>query len=197
MPFQYLDVGSAAEWQAFARTLEQRGEGVDVLVNAAGVQGELGRSTLAECSMANWDHVLGVNLSGTFLACQSILPLMRDHGSIVNIASIASYYPTAYNVAYGASKGGVAQLSKTVAAVAAPRVRCNSVHPGVIATPMVERILTTSGDSSDTDFVHRIPLGRQGTAEEVAEVVAFLVSDAARYVTGAEITVDGGSRLVR
>ena len=197
MAFEHVDVSSTMDWKRFVRVLGQSFGAVDVLVNAAGIQGDLKRSGLADCSLDNWNHVIGVNLSGTFLACQSLLPVMRERGAIVNIASIASYYPTSYNVAYGASKGGVAQLSKTIAALGAPRVRCNSVHPGVIATPMVDQILKTAGESSDTDFVRRVPLGRYGTSAEVAEVVVFLASDAASYVTGAEITVDGGTRLVR
>jgi NAD(P)-dependent dehydrogenase (short-subunit alcohol dehydrogenase family) len=198
--FVQLDVSDAVGWRETVDEIVSDFGHIDVLVNAAGIQGDVAHATLAECSLENWQRVIAVNLTGAFLGCQAVLPVMGDGGSIVNIASLAAYYPTEYNVAYGASKGGLTQLTKTVAAAGAPRVRCNSVHPGVVSTPMIHQILaatTESARSPDTSFIDRVPLRRHGSPEEVAAVVSFLASEDAGFVTGAEYVVDGGSRIVR
>lgn len=151
--FSRLDVTDAGAWRRVVSEVAGRHGRLDVLVNAAGIQGEVGHATLAECTKENWERVLSVNLTGAFLGCQAALPAMSDGGAIVNVSSLASFYPTEYNVAYGVSKGGLTQLTKTVAAAAAPRVRCNSVHPGVIATPMIDQILEATAAAPDRKSV--------------------------------------------
>jgi len=197
-----LDVTSPDDWQQIV-AVARHGRQVDVLVNAAGVQGDLGRADLVDGQLDHWHDVLAVNLTGTYLGCRTVLPAMSPGAAIVNVSSIAAFYPTAYNPAYGVSKAGVTQLTKTVAAIGAERggIRCNSVHPGFVDTAMTAAITSSMAEGApadpNADFVERIPLGRPGAATEIAELIAFLASKAASYITGAELTIDGGSRLVR
>lgn len=204
-----LDVTDPAAWTALVDTVMDRHGRVDVLVNAAGIQGDLTRSTLENATLDQWRAVLSVNLDGTFLGCQAVMPVMKagGGGSIVNVSSLGAYYPTTYNVAYGASKGAVRQLTKTVAEVGSrgpAKVRCNSVHPGIIHTEMIDEIRAglTGQRASDptapaTSHGDRIPLERPGTPQEAAAVIAFLASTDSSYVTGSEFVVDGGSHLNR
>ncbi len=127
-------------------------------------------------------------------------------GAIINVASIGAYYPTVQSVAYGASKGAVTQLTKSVALCGSEggaRVRCNSVHPGMIATRMLDDITSQLQQRSDasSDFARqsaaRLPLGAPGQPEDVARLICFLASADAGYITGSEFSVDGGWRLLR
>ncbi|MGW4339444.1 SDR family NAD(P)-dependent oxidoreductase [Rhodococcus koreensis] len=203
------DVADPESWRRLVEQTMDRHGRVDVLVNSAGIQGDLSRSSFEQTTLEHWRTVMAVNLEGTFLGCQAIMPAMKtgDGGSIVNISSLGSYYPTTYNPAYGASKAAITQLTKTVAAVGAaddPKVRCNSVHPGVIETAMTLNLRNAMGGGKPQEngvpkasIASRIPLGRTAQAEEIASVVAFLAADDSSFVTGSEYLVDGGSRLVR
>lgn len=201
------DVSSETSWNSVVDSIVHKHGAIDALVNAAGIQGDVERGSLELTTLDAWHKVLGVNLDGTFLGCKTVMPVMKANGggSIVNVSSLAAFYPTTYSVAYGASKGAVAQLTKTVAAVGSDgevKVRCNSVHPGIIATRMIDAIGAglkedDSRAAAAAQYFARIPLGRAGSPDEAASVIAFLASDEASYITGSEYVVDGGSRLQR
>ena len=178
------DVTDEAGWAAVVDLAVDSFGGVDVLVNNAGVHHV---RPIEEETVEGFERVLAVNLIGTFLGIRTVTPAMRARGggSIVNVSSLAGLQGLPGHGAYGASKWGVRGLTKTAAVELGPSgIRVNAVHPGPIDTPMLPA--GSSGRMAD------LPLGRVGTAEEVAEVVAFLASDAASYVTGAEVSVDGG-----
>jgi 3(or 17)beta-hydroxysteroid dehydrogenase len=189
--FVRLDVTSETDWaQAVALTVERFGR-LDVLVNNAGI-GAAGRveDTTAEA----WDRVMDVNAKGVFLGTKAAIAAMRraGSGSIVNIASqLGLVGMDDSSPQYTASKGAVRLLTKTTALqYAREGIRCNSVHPGPIITPMTE------GRRADPvvyqRMLSRIPMGRYGEAEEVAYAVLYLASDESTYVTGSELVIDGG-----
>lgn len=149
---------------------------------------------LHEYTDKEWRLVLGVNLDGTFHTVRAAIPLLRESGgNIVTVASLNASRPLQGEAPYSAAKAGVVNLTRTVALEYAPAIRANCVSPGLIATAL------TSVITDDADFTAvaeaGTPLRRIGTAQEVAEVIAFLCSDAARYVTGQELVVDGGAGL--
>ena len=163
---------------------------VDILANNAGIA----RFTnFIDISPDEWDQMMSVNLKGMFLVSKAIARMMikQKSGSIINMASTNSFMGEAKLAHYNASKGGVLQLTKTMAIELAPhRIRVNAVSPGMIATD-----LALKGGMSEQEIekiVQAIPLGRRGTMEEAANVFAFLASDEASYITGTSIVVDGG-----
>jgi 3(or 17)beta-hydroxysteroid dehydrogenase len=206
--FFHLDVASEANWKDVVAAVVAKHGTVDILVNAAGIEGDLAHGTPESTPFAEWRRVMSINLDGTFLGCREVLPVMKraGRGSIINISSMASYLATAHTTAYGASKAGVMQLTKSVAyhgTAEGNRIRCNSVHPGIIATRMIDSINAQIARSSNRSveevsqaIVSRIPFGEAGRPEEVADLILFLASDESRYVTGSEFPVDGGYRLM-
>jgi NAD(P)-dependent dehydrogenase (short-subunit alcohol dehydrogenase family) len=163
--------------------------GVDILVNAAGI----GSTTNApDTPLSVWEDVFAVNARGTFLCCKHAIPGMqsRRRGSIVNIASVAGLVGFRNRAAYCASKGAVVALTRALAVDhVADNIRVNAVCPGTVDTPWVHRLVEQAGESLDA-LRARQPMGRLGTAEEIADAVVYLAT--AEFVTGTIFTIDGG-----
>lgn len=197
-----LDVRDEVHWQrAMATILDEAGR-LDVLVNNAGITGfEDGAAQDPEhATLDAWRAVMATNLDGVFLGCRHAIRVMRaggGSGAIINLSSRSGQVGIAGAAAYAASKAGVRNHSKTVALYCAEQglaIRCNSLHPGAILTPMWDSVL---GDGPEREanlaaFVHDTPLRRFGRPEEVAAVAVMLASDECPYMTGAELTIDGG-----
>lgn len=194
--FRALDVTDPAAWTSVIDdTVGVFGQ-LDILVNSAGigVMNDIEHVTLAE-----WRLVHAVNTEGTFLGCQAALRVMKTSGggSIINISSVAGIVADADLTAYCASKAGVRLLTKSVALHAARSnygIRCNSVHPAFIDTPMVGAMIDAAADRGLTrsKLERAIPLGRIGEPDDIAHLVVYLASDESKFVTGAELVVDGG-----
>lgn len=166
--------------------------GLTDLVNNAGVGAA---KPLISYTDKEWALLIGVNLTGTFHGIRAAAPIMVEagRGSIVNNASLTGVRPTRGEGPYSAAKAGVLNLTQTAALELAPAVRVNAVAPGMVHTPLTD--IVVANDEWRTAAELGTPAGRVGTALEVAEVIAFLASDAASYVTGQTIVVDGGSVL--
>lgn len=189
--YVHLNVTREQDWQHAVQLAESQYGKLDILVNNAGIAIH---GTIEETTEDDWDHLMGINMKGVFLGTKYALPAMRraGRGSIINISSGAGIAPApGTSAAYAASKGGVRLFTKATAVQhAKDNIRCNSVHPGPIDTPMV-RGPQTDPDRVET-LIGRVPLGRLGTAEEVAYGVLYLASDEASFVTGSELVIDGG-----
>ena len=186
------DVTNAAHVEALvAKTVETYGR-LDCAFNNAGVTGDIART--AECTEENWDRTMSVNLKGVWLAMKyEILQMLKQGGGvIVNNASVAGLVGMRGGPAYSASKGGVVQLTRTAALEYAKLgIRINAVCPGFVSTPMTED--HTSANPDLEAWMKKVqPMGRLGTPEEVAEAVVWLCSDAASFVTGHPLVLDGG-----
>lgn len=199
-PFVKLDVASEADWTAVA----SRFTSLDIVVNNAGITGLEGVSPPPphdpeHASLGDWRAVHAVNLDGTFLGCRTAIRTMRGHGtgSIINIASRSGLVGIPAAAAYASSKAAIRNHTKTVALYCAAQslaIRCNAIFPAAIMTPMWDPML---GDGPERDaraaaLVADTPLRRFGDPVEVAALAVLLASDEATYMTGAELTIDGG-----
>jgi 3alpha(or 20beta)-hydroxysteroid dehydrogenase len=187
------DVRSEESWRdAVARTLDRFGA-LDVLVNNAA---EGGRGSLDSLTLADWNALIETNATSVFLGVKACLPALRarKNASVINISSSLSGLGASFDPAYGASKGAVRAMSRSMALyLARDGIRLNTIYPGNIRTAMFDRLW--EGVFDESEIAAPIPLGRVGTPEDIAPVVVFLASDAARYMVGAEIIVDGGEHL--
>jgi NAD(P)-dependent dehydrogenase (short-subunit alcohol dehydrogenase family) len=190
--FLNIDVSVADQVQTMVnKTVEIYGR-LDCAFNNAGIEGRM--ADIVECTEENFDRTIAINLKAVWLCLKYEIPQMlkQRSGTIVNTASIAGLVGFAGLSAYNASKGGVVQLTRTAALeVATKGIRVNCVCPGVIRTPMVERMIDTN-PSFETHVMEGEPFGRMGNPEEIAEVVVWLCSDKASFVTGHPMVVDGG-----
>jgi 3(or 17)beta-hydroxysteroid dehydrogenase len=190
-----LDVTSEADWLRVVAAIEASAGRLDGLVNAAGI---VAVGSVEDTDFATWRRVMAVNLDGTFLGCKYAMPLLRRNGgSIVNLSSVSGLVGGHNLAAYNASKGGVRLLTKSVALHGArrkPPVRANSVHPAFIEGPLVDGLIAQVRDpaSARERMAAMVPLGRFGTPAEVAALCVYLLSDESGFVTGAELTLDGG-----
>jgi NAD(P)-dependent dehydrogenase (short-subunit alcohol dehydrogenase family) len=194
------DLTKADEITAMIESAASFGGGLDTLINNAGVidttfLNPAGFDTLDE---ATWDMVMNVNLKAVWLATRAAAPHLRASGrgpSIVNSASVAGVHGTVSAIAYGASKAGVIQLTKSCAVALGPDIRVNAYLPGSIDTPMAQGHLASGADRAKTEqrMTGTQVIPRFGTSEEVAQVACFLASDAASFVTGGIYPVDGGT----
>jgi len=191
-----LDVSSSDEWtNVIEETVKKYGK-IDILVNNAAIQ--VGKS-VKEATLAEWNRVMTINATGTFLGMQTVIPKMQENGkgSIINMSSIGALVGGAYDgydVAYSASKGAVRSMTKHAAQVLAKdNIRVNSVHPGVINTPMVESSLKNNPELRKTIEVNYPLPPHLGDPKDLAYMVLFLASDESKFATGSEFVVDGGA----
>jgi NAD(P)-dependent dehydrogenase (short-subunit alcohol dehydrogenase family) len=193
--FVHQDVASEADWEAAVAAAREAFGALHILVNNAGVAG--GPSPIIGHSLAEWRRILSVNLDGVFLGMRACAPAIAESGggSVINLSSILGKVGLPEASAYCASKGGVLMLTKAAALEWAPLgIRVNSLHPGFIDTPMVANsvMLSADGNAKKALLVAAHPLGRFGVPREIADAVLFLASDESRFMTGAELVVDGG-----
>ena len=190
--FVKCDVSKATEIKTLHQTILQKLGRLDVAFNNAGIEGENGNTD--QCSEANWDHVLEVNLKSVYLCLHEQIPIMEKQGggAIVNCSSVAGLMGFTALPAYVASKHGVVGLTRAAALENAQKnIRVNAVCPGVIRTQMVERVI--HGDANlEKAYTAMEPIGRMGRPEEIAAAVLWLCSEGAEFVTGIALPVDGG-----
>jgi NAD(P)-dependent dehydrogenase (short-subunit alcohol dehydrogenase family) len=190
--FVRADVSLAADVQAMVAATVQRFGRLDCAHNNAGVLGAGG--AFIDISEAQWDRIIDINLKGVFLCLQQEIRHMLEHGggAIVNTASVAGLRPAADDPPYSASKYGVVSLTQTAArSYSARGIRINAVCPGFVDTPMIAGMFET--DAAKDTFMQRMhPIGRGSRPEEIAAAVVWLCSDAASFITGVVLPVDGG-----
>lgn len=202
-----LDVREEDDWRTVMEMIPRAKDlgGLDVLVNNAGITGfdpPMGPHDPEHASLEAWRAVHATNLDGVFLGCRNAIRMMKPPegrgGSIINMSSRSGQVGISGAAAYASSKAGVRNHTKSVALWCAERgynIRCNSIHPGAILTPMWEPLLgATEAEraAAIAAFSAEVPLGRMGTAEDVAWMALYLAADESAYVTGAEFVIDGG-----
>ena len=194
-----LDVTDEASWKAAAAHAEAALGGLHILVNNAGI---CVPGSVEDVDLAAWRHTHAINLDGVFLGCRTLLPLMartaeRDSGgAILNISSVSAMVAAGNFASYNSSKAAVRHLSKSVALHCARKgyaVRCNSIHPTFVDTPLIDGLAAHADhDTIIAKLARQIPVGRIGDTDDIAWASVYLCSDEAKFVTGAELVIDGG-----
>ncbi|MEX2127431.1 MAG: SDR family oxidoreductase [Xanthobacteraceae bacterium] len=184
----HLDVARSEDWAGAVQSIEKSHGNLDVLVNNAAINSS---ANVLDCSLAEWNSVIAVNQTGTFLGMKHAVPLMRrgGKGSIINISSVLGTLGTEFGIAYAASKGAVHLLTRAAAVMLAPEIRVNSITPAITATDMG----TSIGAERLKERVATYPMGRAAEPIEVSQGVLFLASDESSFVTGADYRIDGGA----
>ncbi len=200
--YEHLDVANEKNWISLFAKIESRWTKLDVVVNNAGITGQqlgLGPTDPENMSLEAWDHVHSINSDGVFLGCKYAIKAMKKNkvGSIINVSSRSGLVGMPGSSAYASSKASVRNHTKSVALYCAEKgyqIRCNSVHPAAILTPLWEPFLGSGSDreSNLKKMASQIPLKRLGTPEEVARTIVFLASDECLFMTGSELIIDGG-----
>ena len=205
--FLQQDVTDEKQWESIIKQVEEKYGALHILVNNAGIEGPMDQSTPENTRLSDWQRIHQVNVEGVFLGCRTAIPVMRrtGGGSIINLSSTAALVPTPTYTAYGASKAAVRHLTKSVAMHCAKdgsKIRCNSVHPGLILTPMLTRILEQEAKERRITLQERIdefkgliPQGEFQEPQDVASAVLYLASDESRHITGTKVVVDGGGTM--
>jgi 3(or 17)beta-hydroxysteroid dehydrogenase len=204
LEFFEQDVCEEATWAQVIRKAEERFSRIDILVNNAGIIGPKDAFSPEDSRLSDWKRVFSINVEGVFLGCRAAISSMRKTGggTIINISSVAGLLATPYATAYGASKAAVRQLTKSVAQYCAQErlnIRCNSVHPGNVRTPLWDKAALELAHVRGVSFEEIVaegqsiaPMGEFMLPADIAAAVAFLASDDARYITGCKMIVDGG-----
>jgi len=194
--FLKLDITLEEDWISVLRETVKRFQSLDILVNSAGM---VLIADVEQISLEDWRQVHAVNLDGTFLGCKHGVRVMKEFGagSIINLSSVSGLIGGFNLAAYNSSKGAVRMLSKSVALHCARSgygIRCNSIHPTFIETPMLESMIQDAPDPEKArqTLIRQVPLRRIGTTDDVAKMIVYLASDESTFVTGTEMVIDGG-----
>jgi len=192
--FVPLNVSIESEWLAALDVCDR----IDVLVNNAGITTH---GSIEDLTLEVFRHEFAVDVDGVFLGCKHVIPKMKEHGgSVINMSSMCGVRAHADLAAYNAAKAAVTHLTKSVALHYAAKgygIRCNSVHPGAIHTPILDKVMAQvdDGQALYDSWVATHPVGRLGRPDEISAIVLYLASDESAFATGAEFRVDGGSSL--
>ena len=189
--FYWIDLTSENDWKNVISMVKENEGRIDVLVNNAGINI---RKPIEEMSIEEWSKMMLVNTGSTFLGCKTVIPIMKEQkgGAIINTSSVCGLIGHKYTPeAYTAAKGAVTMLTKSIAArYGCYGIRCNSIHPSTVMTPLVEEMLKNPDRAAER--LGEVPLGRLASAQDVANAVLYLASEEASFINGINMPVDGG-----
>jgi NAD(P)-dependent dehydrogenase (short-subunit alcohol dehydrogenase family) len=194
----FLDVTDPSSWSSIHDVIQKDQGKLDVLVNNAGISPA---GSIESTTFELWRKVININVDSIFLGCNILFPLLKksNMASIINLSSIMGLKSDPNLVAYSTSKGAVRLLTKSIALHGAQyKIRCNSVHPGGVRTRMLEDFIKTfdSEEEALKVFTSNVPMGVAGECRDISNMILFLASDSAKWITGSELLVDGGALLV-